>query len=75
MTGSNDVYVVKGPEGQQFLIPAIKTVVKQVDLIRRMMYIEPMRGLLDDDAVLDEQESSPKSSASDETFDVPEEEV
>lgn len=54
VTGSNDVYVVKGKEGQQFLIPAIKTVIKQVDLIRRMMYIEPMKGLLDDDAVLDE---------------------
>jgi 16S rRNA processing protein RimM len=58
ITGSNDVYVVKGPEGQQFLIPAIKSVIKQVDLIRRMMYIEPMSGLLDDDAVIDEQEES-----------------
>jgi len=56
VTGSNDVYVVKGAEGQQFLIPAIKEVIKQVDLIRRMMYIEPMKGLLDDDAVIDEQE-------------------
>ena len=73
VTGSNDVYVVKGAEGQQFLIPAIKEVIKQVDLIRRMMYIEPMRGLLDDDAVLDEQESKP--SASFEPVDVPEEEV
>ena len=75
VTGSNDVYVVKGTEGQQFLIPAIKTVVKQVDLIRRMMYIEPMKGLLDDDEVLDEQENSSKSSAPDESLDVPEEEV
>lgn len=54
VTGSNDVYVVKGAEGQQFLIPAIKAVVKQVDLIRRMMYIEPIKGLLDDEAVMDE---------------------
>jgi len=54
-TGSNDVYVVKGEDNKQILLPAIKDVVKQVDLIRRMMYIEPMAGLLDDDAVLDDQ--------------------
>ena len=63
VTGSNDVYVVKGAEGQQFLIPAIKEVIKQVDLIRRMMYIEPMRGLLDDDAVIDDQEKTPASQS------------
>ncbi len=51
-TGSNDVYVVKGEDGKQVLLPAIKDVVKQVDLIRQMMYIEPMAGLLDDDAVI-----------------------
>ncbi len=54
-TGSNDVYVVKGDDGKQILLPAIKDVVKQIDLIRHMMYIEPMAGLLDDDAVLDDQ--------------------
>ncbi len=53
-TGSNDVYIVRGEDGQQILLPAIKDVVKQVDLIRQMMYIEPMVGLLDDDAVLDQ---------------------
>ncbi len=52
-TGSNDVYVVRGEESSQILLPAIKDVVKQVDLIRQMMYIEPMAGLLDDDAVVD----------------------
>ena len=57
-TGSNDVYVVKGEDKQQILLPAIKDVVKQVDLIRRMMYIEPMAGLLDDNAVLDNQNES-----------------
>lgn len=48
ITGSNDVYVIKAADGGQVLIPAIKEVVKQVDLIRKMMYIEPIRGLLDD---------------------------
>lgn len=49
VTGSNDVYIIKAATGQQILIPAIKEVIKQVDLMRRMMYIEPMRGLLDDE--------------------------
>jgi 16S rRNA processing protein RimM len=57
-TGSNDVYIIKGSDGRQILIPAIKDVVKQVDLIRQVMYIDPMGGLLDDDAVLDSPETS-----------------
>jgi 16S rRNA processing protein RimM len=48
ITGSNDVYVIKAADGGQVLVPAIKEVVKQVDLIRKMMYIEPISGLLDD---------------------------
>jgi 16S rRNA processing protein RimM len=55
-TGGNDVYVIKASGGKQFLIPAVKSIIKQVDLIRRVMYIEPIGGLLDDDAVVDEQE-------------------
>ena len=54
-TGGNDVYIIKAPNGKQILIPAIKDVVKQIDLIRHVMYIDPMRGLLDDDAVVDDQ--------------------
>jgi 16S rRNA processing protein RimM len=56
LTGGNDVYVIKASDGKQFLIPAVKSIIKQVDLIRRVMYIEPIGGLLDDDAVVDEQE-------------------
>jgi 16S rRNA processing protein RimM len=52
-TGSNDVYVVKASDGKQILLPAIKDVIKQVDLIRHVMYIDPMRGLLDDNAEID----------------------
>lgn len=58
-TGGNDVYVVKGPDGQQFLIPAVKAIIKQVDLIRRKMYIDPIKGLIDDEAIVDT--SSPGS--------------
>ncbi len=49
-TGSNDVYVVKAATGgKEQLIPAIKEIIKQVDLVNKMMYIEPMKGLLDED--------------------------
>jgi 16S rRNA processing protein RimM len=52
-TGGNDVYIIKAPSGKQILIPAIKDVVKQIDLIRCVMYIDPIKGLLDDDAIVD----------------------
>jgi 16S rRNA processing protein RimM len=50
--GGSDIYVIKGQDGQEILIPAIKEVIKQIDLIRHVMYIDPMKGLLDDDAVI-----------------------
>ena len=53
VTGSNDVYVIKLPRVSKILIPAIKDVVKQVDLRRKVMYIDPIAGLLDDDAVFE----------------------
>ncbi len=40
-TGSNDVYVVHGPRGE-LLIPAIRQVVKSVDLARGTLTVEPM---------------------------------
>jgi 16S rRNA processing protein RimM len=46
-TGGNDVYVIQGSDGKQVLIPAIKDVVKQVDLLRKTMYIDPLPGLLE----------------------------
>jgi len=51
-TGGSDIYVIKGQDGQEILIPAIKEVIKQIDLIRHVMYIDPMKGLLDDEAVI-----------------------
>jgi 16S rRNA processing protein RimM len=47
VTGSNDVYSVRQSDGSQVLIPAIKDVIKQIDLIRCTMYIDPLPGLLD----------------------------
>jgi 16S rRNA processing protein RimM len=55
-TGGNDVYEVKRPGGGQILIPAVKDVVKQVDLRRHVMYIDPMKGLLDEQEAVSDQE-------------------
>ena len=43
-TGSNDVYVVNGPAGQ-VLIPAIASVVQQVDLGNGVMTVRLMEGM------------------------------
>ncbi|HET8913255.1 MAG TPA: ribosome maturation factor RimM [Ktedonobacteraceae bacterium] len=52
-TGSNDVYDIRADDGSHVLIPAIKDVIKQVDLVRQTMYIEPIPGLLNNaDAIL-----------------------
>ena len=55
-TGSNDVYVIKTEDGTQQLIPAIKDVIKQIDLIRHTMHIDPIPGLLDNNVEQDREE-------------------
>ncbi|HEY1354286.1 MAG TPA: ribosome maturation factor RimM [Ktedonobacteraceae bacterium] len=55
-TGSNDVYVVREPSGKQVLIPAIREVVRQVDLIHHTMSIDPLPGLLEPAGREDEDE-------------------
>ncbi|MGI6357548.1 MAG: ribosome maturation factor RimM [Bacillota bacterium] len=45
--GANDVYVVQSPEQQELLVPAIKQVVKSINLNERRMVIEPLPGLFD----------------------------
>jgi 16S rRNA processing protein RimM len=45
-TGSNDVYVVKGPE-REYLIPAIHDVIKEISLEKAIIIIHPLEGLLD----------------------------
>jgi len=47
-TGSNDVYVVKDGR-REYLIPAIKDCIMEIDLQGRAMVISPMQGLLDPD--------------------------
>ena len=45
--GANDVWVIKGEEGKEILIPYIEDVVKQIDITSKKVNIEVMEGLID----------------------------
>src|SRR5690606_11030631 len=45
-TGANDVYVVRSPEGREHLVPAVKAMVKLVDVEEGRIVIDPWPGLL-----------------------------
>jgi len=45
VTGSNDVYVVRTPDGGEILIPAIASVVLEIDPDRRIMRVNLPEGL------------------------------
>ena len=45
-TGSNDVYVVKDELGKQILIPALKTVIKNIDIENKKIIVELPEGLI-----------------------------
>ena len=49
-TGSNDVFVVRR-ESKEYLIPAIRQVVKEIDIRHRRMVIDRMEGLIEHNAV------------------------
>lgn len=46
-TGANDVYAVTGPDGKDWLIPAVKAFVSHVDVPNKRMTIRNMAGLSD----------------------------
>jgi 16S rRNA processing protein RimM len=53
-TGSNDVYDIDGSDGKyrrQILLPAIKSVVLNIDIVNRRIDILIPKGLLDDEYV------------------------
>lgn len=45
-TGSNDVYVVKNKNKQEILIPAIREVIKDIDLVKKRITINVVDGLI-----------------------------
>lgn len=45
-TGSNDIYVVKDELGKQVLLPALKEVIKQVDIENKKMVVHLIPGLI-----------------------------
>ncbi len=50
VTGANDVYVVHGA-GSEWLLPATKEIVRQVDLTGEIIVIRPMEGMIEAEAV------------------------
>jgi 16S rRNA processing protein RimM len=48
-TGSNDVYVVKNGSGKEILIPALKSVVRNVSPEQKRIDVVVPKGLLDDE--------------------------
>lgn len=45
-TGSNDIYVVKDDMGKQILLPAIKDVVKKINLEDKVIIVHLLKGLM-----------------------------
>ena len=45
-SGSNDVYVVKDEQGKQILLPAIKQVIKNVDIKNKIITVHLLEGLV-----------------------------
>ena len=48
-TGSNDVYVIKRDGEKDVLVPVIKDVVKEVDIDNRVIKVELLKGLIEDE--------------------------
>lgn len=45
--GANDIWVIKGENGKEILIPYIEDVVKKIDITSKKVNIEVMEGLID----------------------------
>ena len=46
-TGANDVYVVKSESGKEILLPAIPSVILDIDMNARLMKVHLLEGLID----------------------------
>jgi len=47
-TGSNDVYVIRNEGQEDLLLPALKSVVEEVDLEEKRMQVKVPEGLIDE---------------------------
>lgn len=47
-TGANDVYIIESEKYGEILIPAIKQVIKEINLAQNSMQVELLPGLVDD---------------------------
>ncbi len=47
-TGSNDVYLVRDEQGREILLPALKEVIREIDLEKGTMLVRPLPGLLEE---------------------------
>lgn len=47
-TGANDVYVVRQENGHELLLPAIPSVILDIDLPKQRLRVRPLEGLLED---------------------------
>ena len=45
-TGANDVYVVRDESGKEILLPAIPSVILDLDVVRRLMRVHLLEGLI-----------------------------
>ncbi|OGS19784.1 MAG: 16S rRNA processing protein RimM [Elusimicrobia bacterium RIFOXYA2_FULL_40_6] len=46
-SGPNDIYVVRAPNDKEFLVPAIKQIVKKIDIAAKKVIIDAIPGLID----------------------------
>lgn len=46
-TGANDVYVVRNSSGREYLIPALRSVLREVSIEESRMVVEPLPGLFE----------------------------
>ena len=45
-TGANDIYTIETKEGKEILLPAIKEVIKEVDIENRKIIVHILKGLI-----------------------------
>lgn len=47
-TGANDIYIVNSSDNKEYLVPIIQGTIKDIDLENDEIYINPIRGIFDD---------------------------